>query len=346
MKIWKQFREGYIPFIIILVILIVSLNLYIQRIWPTRRQREGFDSPTTNPPAILNDYPYGNDSNRDNLSMLSSGGNLVNSVYETDPSDPLGTFIQSNTEFTKGPPDQAVSSSAGGNPINVMPIYPDHDSKFDNPYSPHIRPRIGKYIPTEDVNLQYSKLTGLSNATPVYYANDVGEGFCKFHKTNSMKLEEECNRLDNDVCASTSCCVLLGGSKCVYGDKMGAKMTSNYTDLSIQNRDKYYYMGKCYGNCKERKYKYESPLVPSSHCSPPRTERTNHTYATPYLQNQVIQQLELNPLVDDEQKIYSNIDGPVPDNTNTIIPNAPNPGDIVQPDLANGNVPTPIAPLG
>jgi hypothetical protein len=60
-------------------------------------------------------------------------------------------------------------------------------------------------------------------------------------------------------------------------------MTANYGDPTIRDRDKYYYMGKCYGNCQGRKYKYEAPLVPSSKCAPPGMEIPKTTYATPQL---------------------------------------------------------------
>jgi hypothetical protein len=64
-------------------------------------------------------------------------------------------------------------------------------------------------------------------------------------------LEEKCNAVAPESCASTSCCVLLGGEKCVSGNENGPYMTANYTDytLTARNKDFYYYQGKCYGNC-------------------------------------------------------------------------------------------------
>ena len=74
-------------------------------------------------------------------------------------------------------------------------------------------------------------------------------GFCEYHKHSPIKIEEECGKLEKDACASTSCCVLLGGSRCVGGNENGPTMKANYGDITILNRDHYFYKGKCYGNC-------------------------------------------------------------------------------------------------
>jgi hypothetical protein len=74
-------------------------------------------------------------------------------------------------------------------------------------------------------------------------------GFCKQLGTDVNAVEQKCNTMDPDVCASTECCALLGGSKCVAGNVNGPLVASNYSDFTIQNRDFYYFQGKCYGNC-------------------------------------------------------------------------------------------------
>jgi hypothetical protein len=50
---------------------------------------------------------------------------------------------------------------------------------------------------------------------------------------------------------TTSCCVLLGSSKCVSGNENGPIMKANYSDVFIPNREYYYYNGRCFGNCIE-----------------------------------------------------------------------------------------------
>jgi hypothetical protein len=78
-------------------------------------------------------------------------------------------------------------------------------------------------------------------------------GFCAstrtVHGMPDDALEKKCNALDVNVCASTQCCVLLGTSKCVAGNANGPTNTTGYYDPALVNKDRYYYQGKCYGNC-------------------------------------------------------------------------------------------------
>jgi hypothetical protein len=106
------------------------------------------------------------------------------------------------------------------------------------------------YVPSYEDSVFYSRLTGLSYAKPVYNTASQLGGFCSADSLMPEAIEKKCNSLDLNTCASTSCCVLLGGSKCVSGDENGPKYKSNYGDISIKNKDQYYYQGQCYGNCK------------------------------------------------------------------------------------------------
>jgi hypothetical protein len=288
---------------------------------------------TTNPGAIGN-YPYGDSNTANNYALLGSMGNSINSVYTGDLSANLAEFINKYPDASQHDPTlSAPNPKLQMPPPKVMPIYPEHDPKYDNPFQKKTGWRSDTaYQPMEDhSSAEYSQLTGLSNASPVYYVNDVGEGFCKFHKTNIMKLEEECNKLDNDTCASTTCCVLLGGQKCAYGDKTGPKMASNYTDPNITKRDVYYHMGKCYGNCQNKKYQYGAPLVPSNRCAPPDIgSLPKHSYSTPYLQDQVVQNVLPEHIIDDQKYVYSSAnDGPDP----TLIPNERGAANVVLPNV-------------
>ena len=64
----------------------------------------------------------------------------------------------------------------------------------------------------------------------------------------------------------------FGGTKCVAGDQNGPTLRNNYGDLTIKNRDFYYYKGKCYGNCERSSvanpqgYNLPNPAKPT--CSP------------------------------------------------------------------------------
>jgi hypothetical protein len=105
------------------------------------------------------------------------------------------------------------------------------------------------YVPNYEDSVYLSRLTGLSYAMPVVDSGSQLSGFCAFNQSNPGQTETECNKLNKNTCASTSCCVLLGGSKCVSGNESGPTMKSNFGDIYIKNKDHYYYQGKCYGNC-------------------------------------------------------------------------------------------------
>lgn len=105
------------------------------------------------------------------------------------------------------------------------------------------------FTPAYDNTINFSRATGYAMTTPVKDSTDRLGGFCAFNRKNPEVLEYQCNQLNADTCASTSCCVLLGGSKCVSGGESGATMKANYTDPLVLNSDHHYYQGKCYGNC-------------------------------------------------------------------------------------------------
>ena len=105
------------------------------------------------------------------------------------------------------------------------------------------------YVPNYEDSVFLSRTTGLSQVANNYSTPSNSAGFCYANRKFPYELEQKCNALDNDVCGSVSCCVTLGGQKCVSGDIKGPFMTANYTDPFIQNKDFYYYQGKCYGNC-------------------------------------------------------------------------------------------------
>ena len=121
------------------------------------------------------------------------------------------------------------------------------------------------YVPTYEDSVYLSRSTRNAQLLPGADANaglggapinsdaQLG-GFCNANENNKVQMEEKCNAMPLDSCASTSCCVLLGGQKCVAGNEKGPYMTANYTDYTLmpRNKDFYYYQGKCYGNCTGR----------------------------------------------------------------------------------------------
>jgi hypothetical protein len=101
------------------------------------------------------------------------------------------------------------------------------------------------YVPNYEESVYLSKLTNISTVTPL--ETEKLRGFCNSMDKNT--IEQKCNSLNKDTCASTSCCVLLGGQKCVYGNDTGPLFKTNYSNFLITNPEFYYYQGKCYGKC-------------------------------------------------------------------------------------------------
>jgi hypothetical protein len=108
------------------------------------------------------------------------------------------------------------------------------------------------YVPNYEDSIFLSKTTRESAVTPIVRdITNMGTGFCDIYSDNPRQLESSCSKLNVNDCASTTCCVLLGGAKCVSGNMQGPTMPHNYNDKTILNRDFYYFQGKCYGNCPE-----------------------------------------------------------------------------------------------
>jgi hypothetical protein len=105
------------------------------------------------------------------------------------------------------------------------------------------------YVPNYEDSVYLSRVTGQSQVGRVYDYATQKLGFCAKNAASPDALEQSCLALDANTCASTSCCVLLGGSKCVSGSATGPAMPGNYADPYVANRDFYVYNGTCYGNC-------------------------------------------------------------------------------------------------
>jgi hypothetical protein len=104
------------------------------------------------------------------------------------------------------------------------------------------------YSPNEDTTSFMNSSTGETSFSAFTGSANQPTGFCK--KSTPELQEETCNNLSKDLCPSTSCCVLLGGEKCVAGNKTGPSIKRNYGDTFVKNKDVYFYEGECYGNCE------------------------------------------------------------------------------------------------
>lgn len=105
------------------------------------------------------------------------------------------------------------------------------------------------YVPNYEDSVYLSRTANMYIGKPIVETSAVQSGMCNYYKNNPDQLEQACQKTDTSVCASTSCCVLLGGAKCVSGNENGPKMKSHYSNTMIPNRDFYYFQSKCYGNC-------------------------------------------------------------------------------------------------
>jgi len=76
--------------------------------------------------------------------------------------------------------------------------------------------------------------------------NTMADSFCKNAEKSQIGLDAKCQKLTEQNCNSTSCCVWLNGEKCVAG---GIKGPTFNTDENGKTKeiDNYYYQNKCYG---------------------------------------------------------------------------------------------------
>jgi hypothetical protein len=121
------------------------------------------------------------------------------------------------------------------------------------------------YVPYYEDSVFLSRSNKAIVNSPTYVSSATQGGFCSYYSTQPDILEEKCNAIDAASCAATTCCVLLGGQKCVSGNQAGPTMKANYSDFLIKNKDFYYYQGKCYGNCPS-----PNPPVPTLPPPPPQ----------------------------------------------------------------------------
>jgi hypothetical protein len=106
------------------------------------------------------------------------------------------------------------------------------------------------YIPSYEDSIYISKSTNLSQVAKIEDAPYKQGGFCKEFENDIFIKNEKCGTLKKDICGSTDCCILMGGTKCVSGNEFGPSVNAVFSDVTIKNRDHWYYREKCYGHCK------------------------------------------------------------------------------------------------
>lgn len=255
----------------ILLILIFVLSLFLASVNNTI---EGYD------PSI----PY--DPSKPYSNKVIEYANVVNSKIPTENSK-LATYAPK--KYDAKTYDNPATIQPGTTLGPFVPIKNDKQQDSSGNWSKtlgnviynepgSLRFGSSNYVPTYEDSIFLSSVTGLKYNQPMYVESTQDIGFCEFNKNSMDKIEEQCSKLDKNVCSSTGCCVLLGGSKCVAGNYNGPYIKSNYGDTLIKNKDHYYHQGKCYGNCTNNDYKKNDS---KNTCKPPAISNLS-TGVTPY----------------------------------------------------------------
>jgi hypothetical protein len=188
-----------------------------------------------------------------NVTTDSSNGVVANVI--TDSSNNIITPPGGNvaTDSSSNPINDATGVAFVAGPNNTMvALQPTGDLGKSSIYYEPGTYRFGAstYVPSYEDSIYLSKTTGQSTVTTYLDEASIKGGSCSYYKNQPDKLEEMCMAVNKNNCGAMSCCVLLGGSKCVSGSKLGPSNKLNYGDITVKDKDYYYHMGKCYGNCK------------------------------------------------------------------------------------------------
>jgi len=198
------------------------------------------------------DNPYLISANGRFKREVSAGGpgganketNNYDVGFHEDPED-----IRKRQKMFDQPVGGIVMLDSEGNKI----ILPRESVQGDITYNEPARYPYGSrtYVPNYEDSVFLSSTTRLSTVSEYENAGQDAKGFCETLKNDPDAIEYNCRKMDKNACAATSCCVLLGGSKCVRGDDSGPSDRTHYGDVFVRNKDYYYYRGKCYGNCSK-----------------------------------------------------------------------------------------------
>jgi len=213
---------------IYLVISFVLIAFIFYYMYQTNHMKEGI-SPSQN----IIEKPTKEKDSSSTPNPSSPDSSRPDAVATFDVNSPASFALLEEGEMLNPPP----SASPIAPPTNWY-----QPGSFRVPFSPKDT--------TDSIFMNQS--TNLSQVSNVQNAPHKFAGFCNEHLNYPNAKESKCNELSNETCASTECCVLLGGEKCVAGNEQGPLIQANYSNFLIKNRDYYYYRGKCYGNCDKQ----------------------------------------------------------------------------------------------
>jgi hypothetical protein len=202
---------------------------------------DGYYIVTVNGKDYMGKVPDGFTASGNKRSLLENtkkyDPNNYDVIYHDDPVD-ANTIASSKTIYVRDQDGNLKEMTYS--PVQSLPIYYEPGS---------FQYGSTGYVPSYEDSIFLSKTTNMSSVKPLYKTAAMMGGFCNQYKSDPNKLEQTCNSIPSNYCASTTCCVLLGGDKCVSGNQYGPTFRANFTDKLIKNKDFYYYLGKCYGNC-------------------------------------------------------------------------------------------------
>jgi hypothetical protein len=226
-------------YIIIFLLLITILT--IGNLW-----KEGYENKATRNANYLkkdvSKYSKTNPESKNSITKYNSDN------YDMEYHDTVENIIKQNDlDNNESKTFNVIDPS--GNRVKIPWSNVKGNITYNEPGTLRFGP--SNYVPNYEDSVYLSRLTGLSYTKPIYDTASQLGGFCSFNKNSNENTETSCLKLDKNTCASTTCCVLLGGAKCVAGNKNGPIMKSNYNDVYLRNKDFYYYQGKCYGNCRD-----------------------------------------------------------------------------------------------
>lgn len=164
--------------------------------------------------------------------------------YDTQYHDNTDTIMSRNPDLSF---NSYYALDACGNTVLITKSMNQANSTYNVPGSYTYGPT--SYVPNYEDSVFLSKSTRQPSYMELKDTAAMQGGFCKQYADFPQNLEQACNATDLNQCASTSCCVLLGGNKCVAGNEKGPLLKSNYSDKFVQDPTYYYFDGKCFGNC-------------------------------------------------------------------------------------------------
>jgi hypothetical protein len=197
-------------------------------------------------PSTTNVYTGAVNSYDTNVVDSSQNGIVANTNYDSNNYN-----VQYHDDPTTSDQDPLSPSTGTWVNDNGKAVYVDwqNNPQYVTYYTSGAYPYgATSYVPTYEESVYLSKSTGQSTVGTAYPSASTLKGFCQ-NVTQPGLIEQQCGSLTADQCASTDCCVLLGGNKCVGGNERGPTFQANYSDPLVLNRDVYYYKGNCFGNC-------------------------------------------------------------------------------------------------